>query len=83
MEPRGRKRHRRAAREGERAGANESNALQKINYSRQFAAQLCSAPSSCSPAEFWRSALIQIRLGYNVYAERVRISSSQPRLIFM
>ena len=36
MEPPGCERHRRAAREGERAGANESNALQRPRHARAF-----------------------------------------------
>ena len=36
MEPPGCKRHRRAAREGERAGASESNALQRPRHARAF-----------------------------------------------
>jgi prepilin-type N-terminal cleavage/methylation domain-containing protein len=36
MEPRGRERHGRAAREGERAGASESNALQRPRHARAF-----------------------------------------------
>jgi len=36
MEPPGRERHRRVAREGERAGASESNALQKPHHANAF-----------------------------------------------
>ena len=36
MEPPGCERHRRAAREGERAGANESNALQRPHHANAF-----------------------------------------------
>src|SRR5256885_1765254 len=36
MEPQGCERHRRTAREGERAGANESNALQRPRHARAF-----------------------------------------------
>jgi hypothetical protein len=34
MEPEGAERYRREAREGERAGASESNALQFLNYAQ-------------------------------------------------
>jgi hypothetical protein len=36
MEPRGRERHGRAARPGERAGVNESNTLQNWESSKQY-----------------------------------------------
>ena len=36
MEPPGRERHRRVAREGERAGASESNVLQRPHHANAF-----------------------------------------------
>src|SRR4029453_6186606 len=45
MEPRGRERHGRAARQGERAGANESNALQQLQSPRQLTPEVTCSPN--------------------------------------